>query len=351
MDINIKGACILIVDDEPKNVELLRQSLEHDGYENIESTTDSREALPLFEKFNPSLVLLDLRMPHLDGFQVMKQLQSVGKGDSMPPILVLTAQSDNLICLRAFERGARDFMGKPFNIHELLSRVRNSLEVYLLQKALRGQNEMLEQKVQARTEELHSTRLSVIQRLGRAAEYKDNETGNHVIRMSQYSALLAKKIGLDESHCDLILNAAPMHDIGKIGIPDKVLLKPDKLDHDEWAVMKTHVTIGGEILSEDSSELLKLAQKVALQHHERFDGSGYPNGLKGEEIAIETRIVTICDVFDALTSERPYKKAWSVEDAIAELEDKSGSLFEPKLVAEFKEILPEVLAVKEKHSD
>jgi len=149
----------------------------------------------------------------------------------------------------------------------------------------------------------------------------------------------------------LILNAAPMHDIGKIGIPDKVLLKPDKLDHDEWAVMKTHVTIGGEILSEDSSELLKLAQKVALQHHERFDGSGYPNGLKGEEIAIETRIVTICDVFDALTSERPYKKAWSVEDAIAELEDKSGSLFEPKLVAEFKEILPEVLAVREKHSD
>jgi len=350
-DTHIKNARILIVDDEPKNVELLNQALKHEGYKNIESITDPREVLSIYKEFTPDLILLDLRMPHLDGFKVMDQLNAMNKYEPLPPILVLTAQKDDVICLRAFKKGARDFMGKPFNIHEILSRVRNSLEVQLLQNELRKQNEILEQKVQERTEELHSTRLSVIQRLGYAAEYRDNETGNHVIRMSQYSAMLAKKVGLDEQHCDLILNAAPMHDIGKIGIPDRILLKPGKLDHDEWAVMKTHVTIGGEILSNDSSELLQLAQKVALQHHEGFDGSGYPNGLKGEEIAIETRIITICDVFDALTSERPYKELWSVGDTIVELEDKSGTKFDPEFVTGFKEILPEVLAVREKYSD
>ena len=351
MDIQVSDGKILIVDDEPMNVSLLEQSLKLYGYSNIKSTTDAREALPLFKSFSPDLVMLDLRMPHLDGFKVMDQFNAIETGGPLPPILILTAQTDDVVCMRAFKKGAKDFMGKPLNIQEMLGRVKNLLEVQLLQNLLREQNRTLEQLVAERTKELHDTRLSVIQRLGRAGEYRDNETGNHVIRMSHYSCLLAKEVGLEEEHCDLILNAAPMHDIGKIGIPDAILLKPGKLDHDEWQIMKTHVEIGGEILSEDKSDLLQLAHKIALQHHERFDGTGYPNGLKGEAIAIETRIVTVCDIFDALTSKRPYKEAWSVEDAISEMEETSGSFLDGSLVLSFKKILPEVLKVRQKYPD
>lgn len=351
MDIQTFEGKILIVDDETKNVSLLEQALESGGYLNVKSTSDAREALPLFEEFSPDIVLLDLRMPHLDGFKVMDQFNTLELDEPLPPILILTAQKDDAICLRAFKKGARDFMAKPFNLHVMLGRVKNLLEVHLLQRALRTQNKTLAQRVDERTKELNSTRLSVIQRLGRAGEYRDNETGNHVIRMSQYAYLLAQEVGLDDRHCDLILNAAPMHDIGKIGIPDSILLKPGKLDHDEWKIMKTHVLIGGEILSEDSSELLRLAKKVALEHHELFDGSGYPNGLKGDAIALETRIVTVSDIFDALTSERPYKEAWSVEDAVSELESKSGLTLDPKLVDAFKLILPKVLEIKNKYPD
>ncbi len=351
IDTEIKNARILIVDDEPGNIELLRQVLDQSGYPNIKTTSDPREVLSIYKEFDPDILLLDLRMPHMDGFAVMEQLKEFNKGNTYCPILILTAEQGNEICLKALNSGGRDFMGKPINLLEMLTRVRNLLETYLLQKKVRNQNLILEEKVKERTKELNNTRLSVIQKLGRAAEYRDNETGNHVIRMSRYSALLAKKVGLNEKHCDLILNAAPMHDIGKIGIPDSILLKPGKLDHAEWQIMKTHVAIGAEILADDESELLQMAQKMALQHHEQFSGSGYPNGLKGEEIAIEARIITTSDIFDALTSERPYKKAWSVEDAINEMESKSGLILDPKLVTAFKEILPDVLKIKAQFSD
>jgi len=202
-----------------------------------------------------------------------------------------------------------------------------------------------------RNQQLEETRQEIIQRLGRAAEYRDNDTGMHVIRMSLFSEALAKKANLSKEECDLILHASPMHDVGKIGIPDKVLLKPGKLEGEEWTTMQTHVEVGASILSGSDSKIMKLAEEIALTHHEKFDGTGYPNGLKGEEISIAGRIIPICDVFDALTSERPYKKAWTVEDAIELLKKEKGRHFDPDLVDKFVSILPEILQIKERYSD
>jgi putative two-component system response regulator len=202
-----------------------------------------------------------------------------------------------------------------------------------------------------RNRELETARREIVVRLGRAAEYRDNETGMHVIRMSNYSAALARAAKLPEEQCDLILQASPMHDVGKIGIRDNVLLKPGKLEGDEWTNMKTHVDIGVSILSGGDSKIIQLAQEIAATHHEKYDGSGYPKGLKGEEISISGRIVPICDVFDALTSVRPYKKAWTVEDAIDLLKQEKGKHFDPALVDMFISILPEILEIRERHSE
>ncbi|MFT4579384.1 MAG: response regulator RpfG family c-di-GMP phosphodiesterase [Nitrospinales bacterium] len=201
-----------------------------------------------------------------------------------------------------------------------------------------------------RNRQLEKTRQEIIQRLGRAAEYRDNETGMHVIRMSHYSEALAKKTNLSKEQCDLILQASPMHDVGKIGIPDNVLLKPGKLEGDEWTKMQTHVEVGASILSGSDSKLMQLAEEIAITHHEKYDGTGYPNGLKGEEISVEGRIVPICDVFDALTSVRPYKKAWTVEDAVELIKKERGKHFDPDLVDNFVSILPEILEIKERYS-
>jgi len=336
-------AKIFIVDDIAANTKLLEKMLKQAGFTQIRSTNDSRQAVPIYIEFQPDLVLLDLKMPHLDGFQVMEKLRVIEE-HSYAPILVLTAQIDIRNRMRALKSGAKDFLGKPFEQAEALARIGNLLEVRLL-------NKTLEQKVRERTEELNQTRLEVIRRLGRAAEYRDNETGNHVIRMRKYSALLGREIGLDDEKCELILNASPMHDIGKIGIPDNVLLKPGKLDAKEWEIMKTHVTIGGILLSGNDSELMLMARTIALQHHEKWDGSGYPKGIKGEEISLVGRIIPVCDVFDALTSERPYKKAWTVEEAMAEIKNQSGAGFEPILVEKFQRILPEALKIKAIYSD
>jgi putative two-component system response regulator len=350
MDQRILEANILIVDDEPANIELLRQTLAGEGYENLYVTCDPRKACEIYEKIWPDLLLLDLNMPYMDGFQVLEKLKTVERRSYLP-ILVLTALTAKETLLRALKSGAKDFLTKPLDLNEVLCRVRNILEVRLLHNEIRNQNNVLETRVRERTIELEKTRLSVIQRLGHAAEWRDNETGNHVIRMSNFSNLLAKKIGLDEKQCELILNASPMHDIGKIGIPDSVLLKPGKLDHDEWKIMQTHVTIGVSILSGDDSSLMQMARKIALEHHEKWDGSGYPHGLKGEEISLDARVVALCDVFDALTSVRPYKKAWSVDESINFIEQSSGSHFEPKLVYAFKETLPEMIKIINQFSD
>lgn len=219
-------------------------------------------------------------------------------------------------------------------------------ELRRLHQAVRHQNRFLEEKVRERTKELQDSRLEVIHRLGRAAEYRDNDTGLHTIRMSRYAAALGRAAGMTEAECELLLHASPLHDVGKIAIPDRILLKPGKLDPDEWEVMKTHAAIGAELLAGSRSELMQMAETIALTHHEKWDGSGYPRGLKGEEIPLVGRICALCDVFDALTSERPYKKAWSVPEAMAEIERGSGTHFDPRLVELFKQILPEIMEIR-----
>lgn len=348
---NTLSANILIVDDQALNVKLLERILDQAGYKNVYSTIDSREAVPLFLKHNIDILLLDIRMPHLDGFEVMELLNDIVKDDYLP-VLVLTAELTSETRGKALGNGAKDFLTKPFNQLEVLQRIHNILEVRLLHKRLKNYNQTLESEVRKRTAELERSRYEIIDRLGKAAEYKDNETGNHILRMSHYSRLLAKAAGLPEEQCDLILLAAPMHDIGKIGIPDKVLLKPEKLDPDEWKVMQTHVEIGNKLLSgNDEIPLMKMARNIALSHHERWDGKGYPNGTAGEDIPLEGRICAISDVFDALTSVRPYKEAWPVEKAMALIAEESGSHFDPNLASLFATIIDDVIAYKQLHND
>ena len=351
------GAKILIVDDTPTNVTLLEAMLATAGYSNVFSTVDSREVKALHDDNNFDLILLDIRMPHMDGFMVMEQLSS-GIEDDYLPVLVLTAQQDMETRLRALELGAKDFITKPFDSTEVLNRIGNMLEVRELYKNQKMQAELLELKVRERTrelnqrnEDLENTRYEIINCLGRAGEYRDNETGFHVIRMSKSCHVLALAVGLDEEVALKILHASPMHDVGKIGIPDHILLKPGKLDAEEWEIMKTHAEIGAKILGNHDSELMTMARSIAQHHHEKWDGSGYPQGLKGESIPIEGRIAAICDVFDALTSPRPYKKPWSVDEAITYINEQSGSHFDPELVRLFNQELPRILAIGAEYND
>jgi len=346
---SIKEAKILIVDDQPANVTLIEKMLDIDGYINVISTTDPTQVESIYMEQNSDLVLLDLNMPVMDGYQVLAKIREVDP--DYPPIIVLTAQSDRESRIKALDLGARDFLAKPFDRVELMTRIRNMLEVRILTKAIKNQNKILDGKVKERTQELTDTRLEVIRRLGRAAEYRDDMTGYHIIRMSRYSQLLALAAGMAETEAEILLNASPMHDIGKIGIPDSVLMKPGKLDPDEWEIMKTHVDIGVEILSGSNSDLMNMAAEVAQNHHEKWDGSGYPKGLAGEDIPLAGRVVAVADVFDALTTERPYKNAWPVEEAVQFLKEQSGKHFDPRLVERFIAILPEILKIRTQYAE
>jgi putative two-component system response regulator len=347
---DILNANILLVDDQLVNIKLLEKLLRQAGFSSIFSTTQPTEVKSLYFDNGIDLILLDIRMPDMDGFEVMAQLQAEIENDYLP-ILVVTAELTSQTRERALSSGARDFITKPFDQAEVIQRIVNMIEVRLLHKQIRLQNETLEEQVRQRTRELEDSRLEIIKRLGRAAEYKDNETGNHILRMSHFAQMLAKAAGLSQEQTDNMLLAAPMHDIGKIGIPDSILLKPGKLEPDEWAIMQTHVTIGADLLAGTDIPLLEMARNIALNHHEKWDGSGYPRGLAGTDIPIEGRICAICDVFDALTSERPYKKAWPVEEAVAFLHQQKGQHFDPHLVELFEAILDEVLSYRSDHLD
>jgi cyclic di-GMP phosphodiesterase len=347
---DIRMANILIVDDESANVRLIEKILKANEYKNIVCTQDPTKVLSLYKKHKFDLILLDINMPKLDGYAVMKLLAEEIK-TPLPPILILTAQHAQNFRQQALDNGARDYVTKPFDMDELLSRVRNLLEVEMVHKYIRTQNQILEEKIQQRTKEIYETRLQVVRHLGRAAEYRDNETGLHIIRMSKMAAALGKAAGMSSYECELLLNASPMHDIGKIGIPDNILLKPGKLDADEWEIMKTHAQIGADILEGDDSHLMAMARDIALSHHEKWNGEGYPVGLKGEDIPFVGRITSIADVFDALTSERPYKQAWSVSDAVNLIIEERGKHFDPSLVDLFIEILPEIELIKEKYAE
>ncbi len=355
MDLN--SATILVVDDEYANVVLIESILSVHGYENVICTQDSTQVLDLYCRHNIDLILLDIAMPMMDGYAVMAQLKSL-QDPNLPPILVLTAQRDQGFRQRAFDAGARDYVTKPFDMNEFLSRVQNLLEVELAQQYMRRQNDILDLRVMERTSELQAaqqqlleSRLQVVRRLGRAAEFRDNETGLHIIRMSKIAALIGKAAGMNEEDCDLLLNAAPMHDIGKIGIPDEILLKPGCFDAGEWRIMQTHTQIGADILSGDDSSLLDMAAVIALTHHEKWDGSGYPHGLKGDGIPLVGRLCALADVFDALTSRRPYKMAWSEQDAVKYLVSESGRHFDPGLVEHFLALLPKIASIREMHSE
>ena len=345
----IKEAKILIVDDQPANIALIKKMLDIDGYVHVISTTDPTQVESLYMQQNSDLILLCLNMPVMDGYQVLARIREVDPDYS--PIIVLTAQGDLESRIKALDLGARDFLAKPVDRVELMIRIRNMLEVRIMAKAMKNQNKMLDEMVKVRTKELNDSRLEVIRHLGRAAEYRDDLTGFHIIRMSRYSQLLARATGMQEDEAEILLHASPMHDIGKIGIPDSVLLKPGKLDAEEWRIMQTHVDIGVEILSESDSVLMKMAAEVAQNHHEKWDGSGYPRALAGENISLTGRIVAVADVFDALTTERPYKIAWPVEEAVEFLQEQSGKHFEPRLVGKFIEILPDILKIRNQYSE
>lgn len=333
---------ILVVDDTPENIDVLGGLL-RDQFK-VKAALNGERALKIAEADpQPVMILLDIMMPGMDGYEVCEKLKA-NPVTAKIPVIFVTAKNQDEDERRGFELGAVDYITKPFSPSVVHARVKTHLALY-------DQNIALEQKVRERTSELNETRLEIIRRLGRAAEFKDNETGLHVIRMSHYARLIAEALDYGDDFTDLIFNAAPMHDIGKIGIPDHVLLKPGKLDDAEWEVMRKHPEFGAEIIGEHDSELIRLSKEIALTHHEKFDGSGYPKGLKGNEIPISGRIVAIADVFDALTTERPYKKAWSVEDAIKLIDDSSGSHFDPELVAIFHTVLSEVLEIKERYAE
>jgi putative two-component system response regulator len=320
---------LLLVDDEPTNLQVLRGILQADY--RLLYARDGATALKLAREEKPDLLLLDVMMPGMSGHEVCRTLKSDAAAQSIPVVFV-TALADAGDEALGFDAGAVDYIIKPVSPPVVRARVRTHLSL-------------------VRMDELKASRLEIVQRLGRAAEYKDNETGQHVLRMSHYAQALALALGFEPRDAEDLLHAAPMHDVGKIGIPDHILRKPGQLTAEEWSVMRSHATIGADIIGQHDSGVLHIAAKIALSHHEKWDGSGYPGGLAGEAIPLEARIVAIADVFDALTSVRPYKAAWSVEDAVALLEREAGKQFDPALVPAFVGILPQVLAIRARFAD
>jgi putative two-component system response regulator len=320
---------LLLVDDEPTNLRVLRTVLQEQY--RLLFAKSGEEALQLLQQETPDLILLDVMMPGLTGFDVCTRLKANPQTRAIPVIFV-TALKEEMDETKGFEVGAVDYITKPISPAVVRARVKTHLSL-----------------VQA--QELKQTRLQVIQRLGRAAEYKDNETGLHVMRMSHYAQVLALAYGFTEQKAEDLLHAAPMHDIGKIGIADSILLKPGKLTAEEYKEMQKHPLIGAEIIGDCESDLLKMAKAVALYHHEKWDGSGYPFGLSGEQIPVEARIVALSDVFDALTSARPYKQAWSIEDTLQHIRAQKGQHFEPILVDLLEQNLPQILEIKQRWAE
>lgn len=340
----ILTARILIIDDNQSNADLLEATLASAGYVSILSITDPREAEGLYIAYRPDLVLLDINMPYIDGFQLMERFNKIEE-NSYIPVIVLTALQDEKTRHRALTLGAQDFLTKPFNQLEILTRINNTLLVRIYHNQLQNQNLILEKKVQERTMELEDTRREIIYRLGRAAEYRDNDTGDHIIRMSKMGRFLGKLAGISEGEAELFLTASPMHDIGKIGIPDSILLKPDMLDHTEWKIMKTHTTIGAALLDGHGSELMITARDIALTHHEKWDGSGYPKGLSGDAIPLFGRLAGVVDVFDALSTKRPYKDAYPTDKVISIIKEQRGRHFDPFLTDLFLDHIDDFLKI------
>ena len=326
---------ILVVDDEPANTILLQGMLRRWGFTNVVAITDPTRVVDAFTQAVPDLLLLDIGMPGLSGFDVMGLLADWLGSDTPVPVVVLTADVTDATKHRALECGARDFLTKPFDPEEVRLRVSNLLELRLLQLKIKRHNDDLEERVERRTHQLELSRLELVHRLAAAAEYRDDDTHRHAHRIGRTAGLLAAGLGLASGAAERIRLAAPLHDIGKIAIPDTILLKPGKLTLDEFATMRSHTVVGARILAGSSSHLLRTASEIALTHHERWDGGGYPGGLVGAATPLAGRVVAVADVFDALAHRRPYKQPWPGDDAVAEILSQAGRHFDPDVVAAF----------------
>lgn len=332
---------VLIVDDTPDNISLLKAALVEEY--SIKVATRGMKAIEIARAMPVDLILLDVMMPEMDGFETCRRLKADPLTRSIP-VIFITARGEIDDEAKGFACGGVDYITKPISACIVRARAKTQLALY-------DQNRALESRVLERTAELKESRLEILNRLGRAAEYRDNETGLHVVRMSRYCQLIALEYGLSEEEAELLLHVAPMHDIGKIGIPDRVLLKPGRLDAEERSIIEAHCEIGRQIIGSHTSDLLNASATIAYTHHEKWDGSGYPQGLSGSQIPLFSRILAVADVFDALTSVRPYKRAWSVEEAVTEIASCSGSHFDPALVGVFLACLPRIVEVKDQFAD
>jgi putative two-component system response regulator len=330
----LAGLKILVVDDEESNLLLLERILEREGYTRVTTTQEPAAVPELFLSERPDLVILDLHMPGMDGFELMDRIGELN-GSSEVPFLVVTADVTPEVKHRALSMGALDFLTIPVEPIEVALRVRNMLHVRYLQRELERHNEELEGRVAERTRDVERARLELLEKLAAVAEYRDHNTQEHALRMGRTAALLAQRLSLGQDEVELIRWAAPLHDIGKVGIPDAILLKPGRLSTAEFEEVKRHTTFGADILSGSRSPVLRLAETIALSHHERWDGRGYPAGVAGKDIPLPGRIVAVADVFDALTHSRPYKHAWPVPDAVREVLDQRERQFDPQVVDAF----------------
>lgn len=333
---------ILIVDDTPENIDIMSEVLLPEY--KVKVALSGLRALKIAEEVpHPDMILLDVMMPDMNGYEVCKRLKANPATKGIP-IIFITTESENENEQKGLELGAVDYIKKPFCASIVRARIQTHLALY-------DQNRALEEKVRIRTKELEETQLEIVHRLGGAAEFRDNDTGLHVVRMSHYSRLIAEGLGYGKAWSELIFNASAMHDLGKIGIPDSILLKPGKLSDEEWEIMRKHPEFGATILGDLDSELLKLSKEIALSHQEKWDGTGYPYGLKGKDIPLSGRLVAIADVFDALTTKRPYKKAWSIDETIDYIDNNAGTHFDPELVKIFHKVLPEIIKIYEKYGE
>jgi len=330
---------ILLVDDKKENLELLNSFLLKKGYK-VRSALNAKMALLSIEAKQPDLILLDIDMPEMNGYEACKILKANPKTKNIP-IIFISAHSDTKAKIEAFKAGGVDYISKPFANEEVVARVEMHLELSDYQQNLEQKVESGLKQIKHLNNELELTQREMILTLGAIMEKRDNDTGRHVIRVAKYSRLIAKLYGLENEFVSLIYKASPFHDAGKVAIPDNILNKPERFNAQEWEIMKTHSMKGYEIFKNSKKPILKMAATIAKEHHEQWDGNGYPEGLKGDEISIAGRIVILADILDALTSKRVYKRAWSFEEAKSFIQEQRGKIFEPKIVDIFTQNIEE----------
>lgn len=351
----LNESTILVVDDSIHNLDIMVSML--DNLYDVIVASNGESALELIDELTPDLILLDIVMDGIDGFEVCKRLKDNSKTAAIP-VIFLSGNKDAADKNRGFEYGAVDYITKPFEVNEVKARIKTHLSLKIAQEELKNQNAKLESEVEKRTFELQKTVLELrysyqetIFLLSKAAEYRDDDTGSHLLKVSSYCKIIAGALGLEENMIENLYYASLLHDIGKIGIPDKILLKKGSYDSEEWNIMKKHTVIGSSILSSSNVEVIKMGKMIALTHHEKWDGSGYPKGLSYEEIPLISRIVSVADVFDALVSKRVYKNEFTVEDALFEIKKSSGNHFDPKVVDAFLSVFDDILVIMKRYKE